>query len=53
MVQIDDLIEPRLEQIILPAVAGRSLGRIESPSIPPMEGENHGQSHRSICKKPS
>jgi hypothetical protein len=31
----------------------RSLGRIESPSIPPMEGENHGQSHRSICKKPS
>jgi hypothetical protein len=52
MVQVDDLIEPRLEKSLCP-LSRRSLGRIESPSTEPMEEENHAQSRRSICKKSS
>jgi hypothetical protein len=52
MVQVDDLVEPRPEQIALPAVR-RSLGRIESPSITPMDEQNHAQNRHSICKKSS
>ena len=50
MIEVDDLVKPGPEKIVLP-VSRRSLGRIESPSAKPTERQNHVQTRRSICKK--
>ena len=42
VVQVDDLVEPRLKEVVLPAVS-RSFGRIELPSAKPTERQNHDQ----------
>jgi len=49
VVHVDDLVEPRLEEIFCP-LSRRSLGRIESPSDKPTERQNHGQTIRSIAR---
>ncbi|MGH7261902.1 MAG: hypothetical protein ACREI9_14725, partial [Nitrospiraceae bacterium] len=51
MVHIDDLIKPRLEQIVLTAVPPL-LRPHRITSLPLIQSEeNHGQRCQSICKK--
>ena len=49
VVHVDDLIEPRPEEIVCP-LSRRSLGRIESPSAEPTEAGNHSQTLHSILQ---
>jgi hypothetical protein len=50
VVHVDDLVEPRLEEIILPAVPPL-LGPHRITSAKPTGGQNHDKPIRSICKK--
>ena len=53
MIHVDDLVEPRPEEIVLLTVPPlfRSFGRIESTSATLAEAKNHNPTRRSICKK--
>src|SRR6185437_2796135 len=53
VLRVDDLVEPGLEEIVLPAVPPLPGPHRITPSAKPTERQNHDQPPRSICKKSS
>ncbi len=51
MIDIDDLVEPGLEKIVLPGLTPLSRPHQNHPPFRSQNEENHAQSRRSICKK--
>jgi hypothetical protein len=51
MAHVDDLVEPRLEKIALPALPTLSRSHANRPPPRPQSEVNHAPARRSICKK--